>query len=92
MKMICKAENSLVQDTINCSQLSRIRLSLQEKVSILKQLDSEIVDLGVVSDEEVVHKIDKADTYMEDVHNMMARLEKLLQKDSSVPTPTTTVP
>ena len=71
-KMICEAEDSLAQETINCSQLERIRLSLQEKVRVLQQLDSDIVD--PVSDEEVADEIDKADTFMEDVYDMMPSL------------------
>ena len=88
-RMLRKAEDSLAQETINYSQLARIKPSLQEKVSILKRLDSDIKDL--VSDEEAADEIDKADTYMEDIYDMMARLEQLLQKDSSVPTPATIV-
>ena len=44
-KMIRKAEDYLAEEPVNYSQLARIRLSLQEKVSVLKHLDSEIVDL-----------------------------------------------
>ena len=39
-------------------------------------------------------KVNRADTYiyMEGVYDMMAKLEQLLQKNSSVFTPATTVP
>ena len=40
--------------------------------------------MHLVRDEEVADELDKADTYMEDVYDMMARLEQLLQKDSFV--------
>ena len=41
-------------------------------------MDAEIVDL--VGEEEVVEEIERADTYMEDVYEMMARLEELSEK------------
>ena len=82
-KMIRKAEDYLAEEPVNYSQLARIRLSLQEKVSVLKHLDSEIVDL--VKGEEVADEIDSTDTYMEDVYDMMAKLERLFDKTSPPP-------
>ena len=82
-KMIRKAEDYLAEEPMNYSQLARIRLSLQEKVSVLKHLDSEIVDL--VKGEEVADEIDSTDTYMEDVYDMMAKLKRLFDKTSPPP-------
>lgn len=62
-KMINKAEELLAQDPVNYAQLAKIRLSLQQKVSVLKQLDTEIVDL--VEEAEVVGEIERIDAYME---------------------------
>lgn len=61
-KMVRKAEELLVQEDPNKSQLARIKLSLQEKLSILKELDSEVVDL--VKEEEVANEIEQADAYI----------------------------
>ena len=44
-------------------------------------MDAEIVDL--VGEEEVVEEIERADTYMEDVYEMMARFEELSEKKGS---------
>ena len=41
------------------AKLAKTRLSLQEKVSVLKKLDAEIVDL--VKEEEVAEEIEKTD-------------------------------
>jgi hypothetical protein len=61
-------------------------LSLQEKVSVLKQLDSEVVDL--VGEDEVADEIEQADTYMEDVYATMAKSDQLASKStSSTPAP-----
>ena len=87
-KMLHKAEELMSHDPVNHAQLAKIRLSLQEKVSVLKQLDAEIVNS--VEEAEVVEEIERADTYMEDVYDMMARLEELSLK-TSPPAATTTV-
>jgi hypothetical protein len=87
-KMIRKAEELLAKDGLDLAQLAKIRLSLQEKVSVLKQLDSEVVDL--VGEDEVADEIEQADTYMEDVYATMAKLDQLASKStSSTPAPPT---
>ena len=79
-KMIRKAEELLARDPTDYPQLAKIRLSLQEKVSVLKKLDAEIVDL--VKEDEVADEIERADAYMEDVYDMMAKLEEVSKKNS----------
>lgn len=83
--MIRKAEELLTADSPDFAQLAKIRLSLQEKVSVLKQLDSEVVDL--VKEEEIADEIEQADTYMEDVYDTMAKLDQLFSKNGSTPAP-----
>ena len=83
-KMVRKAEDFLAEEEPNHSQLARIRLSLQEKLSVLKELDSEVVDL--VKEEEVANEIEQADTYMEDMYDAIAKLEQLSLKPSSAAT------
>lgn len=73
-RMLHKAEELLAQDPVNHAQLAKIRLSLQQKDTVLKQLDAELVDLV---EAEVVEEIERTDAYMEDVYGMMARLEEL---------------
>ena len=82
-KMVRKAEELFAQEDPNHSQLARIRLSLQEKLSILKELDSEVVDL--VKEEEVAHEIEQVDVYMEDIYDAIAKLEQLSLKNTTVP-------
>jgi len=78
-RMVKKAEELLAQEDTNHSQLARIRLSLQEKLSTLKELDSEVVDLVK---EEVPNEIEQADAYMEDIYDTIAKLEQLFTKTS----------
>ena len=50
-------------------------------MSILKQLDSEVVNL--VKEKEIAEEIERADAYMEDIYDAMAKLEQLLQRNST---------
>ena len=78
-KMVKKAEELtlLAQEDPNKSQMT----SLQEKMSILKGLDSEVVDL--VKEEEVASDIEQADAYMEDIYDTITKLEQLSLKTST---------
>ena len=80
-KMVKKTEELLAQEDPNRSQLARIKLSLQEKLSILKELDAEVVDL--VKDEEIASEIEQADTYMEEIYDVIAKMEQLSLKMST---------
>lgn len=63
--------------------MAKTRLSLQEKVSVLKKFDAEIADL--VKEEEVAKEIEKTNMYMEDIYNVIAKLEEVLHKSSLRP-------
>ncbi len=65
--------------------MTRVKLSLQEKLSILKELDSEVVDLVKEAGE-----IERADTYMEDIYDAIAKLEQLSLKIPTTPTAAST--
>ena len=80
IKMVRKVQELPALDHPNQSQLTRIKLSLQEKMGILKQLDCEVVNL--VKEEEIAEELEQADVYMEDVYDVMAKLE-LLQRNST---------
>lgn len=74
-KIVRKAEELLAEDVPNTAQLMQIKLSLQEKLSTLKQLDAEIFD--VIDEDSVVEEIEQADAYKEDLYAVMVRLEGL---------------
>ena len=89
-KMVHKAQELLSQESMNYAQLAKTRLSLQEKISVLKTLDAEIVDL--VKEEEVGEEIERADQYMEDLYDVLARMEEVLHSSSSRPLATGPTP
>jgi len=43
--MVKKVDDLLAEDTPNTSKLAQVKLSLEEKLDVIKQLDSEILDL-----------------------------------------------
>ena len=91
--MVHKAQELLSQESMNYAQLAKTRLSLQEKIGVLKTLDAEIVDL--VKEEEVREEIERADQYMEDLYDVLAKMEEALHRNSlrplaTGPTPATT--
>ena len=66
-----------------------MKLSLQEKLSTLKELDSEVADLVK---EEVVNEIEQADAYKEDIYDTIAKLEQLSLKTSTTAPAATVLP
>ena len=91
-KMVKKAEELLAQEVPNKSLLARMKLSLQEKLSTLKELDSEVVDLVKEEEEEVVNEIEQADACKEDIYDAIAKLEQLSLKTSTTAPAATVLP
>ena len=83
-KLVCRAEDLLASPDPDHGRLAHIKLSLQEKLSILKQLDAEIVDLV---EEEDAEEIERTDIYMEEVYATMAKLERLNLRVGSTTAP-----
>ena len=52
-KMVRKAEELLARDEPNRAELAKLRLSLQEKLLVLKTLDSDIVNN--VKEDDIAH-------------------------------------
>ena len=88
--MVHKAQELLSQESMNYAQLAKTRLSLQEKIGVLKTLDAEIVDL--VKEEEVGEEIERADQYMEDLYDVLTKMEEALHRSSSRPLATGPTP
>lgn len=88
-KMISRSEELLAADPLDTFKLSQIKLSLTEKLQLLKQLDEEF--LSVVSEDEVVREIEQADEFKETIYAALVRMERAL---TPVPpaTPPTTLP
>ena len=85
--MANKAGELLSKDSSDATQLAQLRLSLQEKLDILKQLDSEVLDH--VSEDHVAEEIEQSDRFKEDIYFIMVRIEHLLTTDRLAMTPAT---
>ena len=73
-------------DTIDTSKLSQLKLTLEEKLGTLKQLDSKILEL--TEEDGLVDEIEQADLF-KNIYSAMVRIEKLCV---SSPTPVPVAP
>ena len=74
-KMVSRAGELLGADTPDVVRLSQLKLSLQEKLDVLKQLDGEI--LGLVEEGSVAEEIEQADRFKEEIYGIMVRIDRL---------------
>ena len=82
-KIVRKAEELLAEDSPSTPHLAQIKLSLEEKLAVLKQLDAEILD--TVDDEAVAEEIEQSDAYKEDLYAVLVRIEQLSLRRSTPP-------
>ena len=82
-KMVKKVNDLLAEENPNKSSLKRVKLSLVEKLDVLKLLDAEIVDL--VEESELVKEIEGSDEYREGLYAAIVRIDYFLAR-STTPT------
>ena len=58
--------------TSDTSKLTQLKLSLQEKLEMLRQLDSEILDL--TEEDHLVDEIEQADIFKEEIYTAITKL------------------
>ena len=73
-RMIGAATGLLNAEGSDVMRLSQLSKSLQEKLDVLKTLDSEILDL--VDDEAVEEEIEQADTFKEGIYATIIKIDK----------------
>ena len=71
-RIIC-AEGEPGNKATDPMKLSQLKLSLQEKLDVLKQLDGEI--LGLVEEAAVADEIEQSDGFKEEVYTVMVRID-----------------
>jgi len=76
---LTKVEEALVAaaertEEFDASKLSQLKLSLQEKLEVLRQLDAEILEL--TDKEGLVDEIEQADLFKEGIYIALVRIEK----------------
>ena len=72
-RMINKASSLLEDESPNLMTLSQLKLSLQEKLDVLKHLDEEILEL--VDEDSVADEIQQSDGFKEQVYAIMVRVD-----------------
>ena len=83
-KILRKAEDIMAADPPDVEGLAQIKMSLQEKLTVLKGLDAEILEL-VESEDAVTEEIEQADVFKQDMYAVLVKIERLSSKG---PTPT----
>ena len=78
-RTLTKVEEALVAaaertEEFDTSKLSQLKLSLQEKLEVLRQLDAEILEL--TDEEGLVDEIEQADLFKEGIYTALVRIEK----------------
>ena len=61
--------------------MAQLRLSLEEKLQTLKQLDGEILEL--TQEEHLDEEIEQADTYKDNIYSAIVRMDRLKDRPSS---------
>ncbi len=86
-KMISRTEELLAGDSPDVLKLSQLKLSLNEKLEVLKQLDNEI--LAMVDEGDVAGEIEQSDEFKEGIYAAMVGVERVLAPPTSTSTPPT---
>ena len=68
------AEVAAATEEPDTSKLAQLRLSLQEKLEVLKRLDGEILEL--TGEDDLVDEIEQADLFKEGVYTALVKIEK----------------
>ena len=72
--MLTQVNKSLKEDKIDLARLAQLKLSLQEKLETLKQLDSEVLEL--FDDDEGLHaEIQGTDEYKDGIYSAMVGID-----------------
>lgn len=81
--MVNRAEELLAEESTDVTRLSQRRLSLLDKLDVLKRLDGEILDH--VAEEAIAEEIEHSDGFKESVHTVLVMIEHLLRARTPPP-------
>ena len=76
-------------DSPEVLKLLQLKLSLSEKLDVLKQLDNEILD--VVEEEKVINEIEQSDEFKEGIYTITVRIERALATPHPTSSPSASV-
>lgn len=90
-RMMSKVDNLMAEDTPDPAILSRLKLSLNEKLDVLKQLDGEI--LALIEEGEVGDEILRSDEFKDGIFAAIIKIDRVLaSKTSPTTVPTAVLP
>ena len=89
-RLLNQIDGALGATPTDSDKLAQLKLSLQEKLETLKQLDSEIVDL--TPEDGLEEEIEQADGYKDNVYRALTMIDKALNAKHSRPTPAASAP
>lgn len=92
-RILSRIDEALRHDPLDIDDLSRLKLSLNEKLETLKSLDSAIIE--GTPDDKLVEEIEEADEYKENIYRTLTRVEKatrVMTTVASVSDPPTITP
>ena len=81
-KMVRKAEELLTAESPDVARLAQIKMSLQEKLTVLKGLDAEVLEL-VESEDAVTEEIEQSDVFKQDVYAVLVKIEQISLRSST---------
>ena len=73
-RMLTQVNKLLREEEVNLARLAQLKLSLQEKLETLKQLDSEVLEL--TEDKDLEAEIQSADDYKDCVYADMVGIDE----------------
>ena len=85
-KSIRHIEDALACETLDKDRLSLLRLTLSEKLEVIKALDSEVIEL-IEDEEALATEIDQADGYKETVYSALIKIDRVIKASAPAGTP-----
>ena len=89
-RMLNQIDTILSSEAPDVSKLSQLKLSIQEKLETIKQLDGEILEL--IEEDDLATEIEQADSFKEGIYSSMIRIDKCTTARAVPATPPTPPP
>ena len=87
-RTINKVDTALTAEPVDVAALPLLKLTLKEKVEVIRTLDAEVIEL-IEDEDALTAEIQQADEYRESIHSYLLRIEAALEKATTATPPTT---
>ena len=81
-KIVHKAEELPTTESPDVARLAQIRMSLQEKLTVLKVLDADVFEL-IETEDSVMDEVEQSDVFKQDVYAVLVRIEQISPRSST---------